>query len=255
MILRALGCSGSVLPGESHFSLLVGSSVLIDMGSAASALTLEEQCAVRDILLTHAHLDHTKDIGFFAENVFLRIEEPVRLHGTRETLESVRRHLLNDSVWPDFTSLPTDADPTLIYTPFGPDETLTLGDLTVHPMPNGHMPGSVGFLLSSPVGAVFVSGDTGPTDQVPLPMLRSRDRIRAVLMEVSFPNRLQDVATASRHLTPATLAGQIERMALPDVPVYLFHLKGSARDETIREIDALGDDRFRLLRPGTEIVF
>ena len=255
MILRALGCSGSVLPGESHFSLLVGSSVLIDMGSAASALTLEEQCAVRDIILTHAHLDHTKDIGFFAENVFLRIEEPVRLRGTRETLDSVRRHLLNDSVWPNFTVLPTVADPTLVYTPFGPDEAMTLGDLTVHPTPNGHMPGSVGFLLTSPEGAVFVSGDTGPTEEIPLPLLRSRDRIRAVLMEVSFPCRLQDVATASRHLTPATLAAQIERMALPDVPVYLFHMKGSVRDETVREIEALGDDRLRILAPGTEIAF
>ena len=47
----------------------------------------------------------------------------------------------------------------------------------------------------------------------------------------------------------------LERMELADVPVYVFHLKGPTREETIRDIEALKDQRIRLLAPGTEIEF
>ena len=65
MIFKVLGCSGSECDRNHPCSFQVGNHTIVDMGSASSRLTLAEQSRITDIFLSHAHLDHTKDLAFF----------------------------------------------------------------------------------------------------------------------------------------------------------------------------------------------
>jgi cAMP phosphodiesterase len=225
------------------------------MGSAAAVLPHEQQRAIRDVLLSHPHLDHIKDLPFLVDNVFGRIEAPIRVHGTAETLTKIRDHLFNDAIWPDFTVLPTLEQAALEYHTFETHDALEIRQLKVRAIPVNHPGGCVAFLLESDNGIIVYSGDTGPTEELWHVVNRNADRITAILVETSFPNRLDSIADVSGHLTPERLRGELKKMKLGEVPIYVYHIKAATRAETEAELEALGDPRLRLLQPGMTLEF
>ena len=91
-----MGCFGSRVPGRFTSSLLIDNRQLLDAGTIASSLTLDEQAQIDDILLTHAHLDHMVDLAFLADNVLSRRKKPIRVWAPEPVLDAVRQHLFND---------------------------------------------------------------------------------------------------------------------------------------------------------------
>ena len=71
-------------------------------------------------------------------------------------------------------------------------------------------------------------------------------------METAFPNRLGALAHASGHLTPQLLERELEKM--PDVPVWVYHIKPTFYDETAEEIERLGS-RIQILQQDQTYTF
>lgn len=105
MDTRVLGSDGSTIPGHHTNSLLVNGSLLIDAGTVTSILTLEEQAAVTDVVITHAHLDHVVDLAFLVDNGFARRRTSFRVWAPQQVLDTLHSHLFNDLIWPDFTRI------------------------------------------------------------------------------------------------------------------------------------------------------
>jgi cAMP phosphodiesterase len=255
MIFKVLAASGSELGRFHPCSFMVGESLVIDMGAVASRLTLPEQAKIKDILLSHAHLDHSKDVAFFAENVFTFSVGPVAVRGTADTLEKVRTHLLNDEVWPDFTALPSRSQPILRYEPFETGRAFRVGDVEVFAVPVHHVGGCVALFLKGEEKTVLYTGDTGPTDEVWRETNRRGKEIAAILLETSFPNRLAKVAEESGHHTPETLRRELQKIDRKDVPVFIYHLKAPYQDEILSELKRVDDSRVRILEAGMQIEF
>jgi hypothetical protein len=78
--------------------------------------------------------------------------------------------------------------------------------------------------------------------------------LKALFVECSFPNDLQHLADVSKHLTPATLRGEMEKFP-PKVPVYLYHMKPPALARLRADVAALGNARVSLLADGDELTF
>ena len=70
-----------------------------------------------------------------------------------------------------------------------------------------HTIDSSGFIVAGKDATLAYSGDTGPTERF-WELLRAEKNLKALLMEVSFPNREQKLATDSGHHTPRTLAAR-----------------------------------------------
>jgi cAMP phosphodiesterase len=70
-----------------------------------------------------------------------------------------------------------------------------------------------------------------------------------VITETSFPNELQHIADVSGHLTPATLARELEKLDR-DVPVYLYGAKPKHLATIRAQLAALGDERIVPLEQG-----
>jgi hypothetical protein len=111
-------CSGSETIGHMPPGFLVNDRVMLDAGTISAALGIEGQSRITDIFISHTHLDHIKGLLFLADNVIGRIKRPVNIRAIPTVIDAIKKHLMNDLIWPDFTKIPTPKDPVLAYKPF-----------------------------------------------------------------------------------------------------------------------------------------
>lgn len=248
MRYQVLGCSGGVAPGFRLPSFLVDDHLLIDTGSVASTLEVAHQARIDHVLLTHSHLDHTGGLPLLADNVFGMRATPVQVHGIAPTLDSIRRNLLNDVLWPDFTRIPSSAFPTLLYREVPEESPFELGEFSIRAVRLNHAVESVAFFIETRAGTLLHLSDTGPTDAV-WRYAREVPRLLAVCVETTFPNRLQEIADASGHLTPQGLETELQKLDR-DVPVYVYHLKPKHRSEILVDLKRLPRRGLHVMEEG-----
>ncbi len=255
MIFKVLGPSGSESHQSHPCSFQIGSTALVDMGSAASRLTLAEQSRVTDIFLSHAHLDHSKDLAFFSENIFPTLQQTVRVHATEDCIRKLQQHLFNNEIWPDFSALPSHRKSIVRFEPLQERKTFSVAGVEVTAVPVNHPGGCVAFFFRSPAGTVLYTGDTGPTEEVWEETRRRKDDLKAVLLECSFPDRLENLAEASGHLTPEKMLAEMKKFSVVNAPIFAYHLKAPYREETLSELVRLADPRLKILEAGMKIDF
>ncbi len=249
MKVRVLGCFGSRLPGRFTSGLLIDQHLLLDAGTIASSMPLEEQLQIDDILLTHAHLDHIVDLAFLADNVMSQRKKPIRIWAPEPILDALRQHLFNDFVWPDFTKIPTPESPIVSLNSLPEDGPVEVGGYTIHYTRTNHTVYTVGYCLSSKRGSLFYSGDTSTTEGLWEMAGRCTD-LKIAFIETSFPNRLEWLAEVSGHLTPAMLKVELEKFGKRDVPIKIFHMKPQFLEDLQTELAALNDKRLQVLDGG-----
>ena len=222
-------------------SFLIDGQVAVDAGAITRALTIPEQRQVRYVLITHTHMDHTNTMPFLIENSFGSSDQPVSIFCTKRILAGIRRHLFNNDTWPDFTRIPNHMYPSVkfeeieIETPFTIDN-LPGGPLEVTAVEVNHIVPTTGRLLRQGRSSVIFTSDTGPTSRI-WEVANATEDLAAIITEVSFPNRMQDVADVSLHLTPNTLSAELKKLER-DVPVYLYHFKPPYIEELREELAA-----------------
>lgn len=225
----------------------------MDAGSAASTLTVKEQERLEGILITHSHLDHVGEIPFIADNIFGSKDCPLPIISLKPVLEDLHKYLFNNVIWPDFTILSAGDFPILKFTSVNEGEEQSINGLHFTPYRVPHNVNAVGFIIRDNSGSILYSGDTGPTSKI-WEIGHKLDDLRAIITEVSFPNRMQKVADAAMHFTPQSLKEELPKM--PDhVPVYLFHEKTRFHEETQRDLEALNEPRFKMLVQGQTYEF
>jgi cAMP phosphodiesterase len=251
--LRVLGCSGGELPGHRTTCFLVDGRLAVDAGALTASLPLRDLARLEDVVLTHGHLDHVKDVPLVADLLAGLRRRPLRVHASAACADMLRRHVFNGVLWPDFTRLPSRARPAIEIRPFAPGRTFRAGRYAIHPVPVNHPVESVGFLVSDGKARFAVSGDTGPTEALWRRVSAARG-LRALLVETSFPNSMQALADRSGHLTPDTLAGELAKVKRGGYPVYLYHLKPAHAADLRRDLARLALDGVRILEMGDEFL-
>jgi ribonuclease BN (tRNA processing enzyme) len=246
MDLRILGCSGGEAEGNRLTGLLVNGALAIDAGSLTQALTVPEQAAIRQIFISHSHLDHVCTLPFFTKNIYGKVTRPVQIHALPETLDALRRHLFNDEIWPDFSVIPSPEHPVIRFSEITSGRTYELEGLRVTPIPVDHLVPCVGYLVEDDHSAFIFSSDTGPTDELYEVANRTK-HLKLFITEVSFPNDQARLAKASRHLTPRQLAQELKKLKVK-VPVGIYHLTPGDREVILPQLSALKDPRLQVLQ-------
>jgi ribonuclease BN (tRNA processing enzyme) len=214
MKLRVLGCHGGSTPARHLPGLLLDDTGLLEAGSVTSALPLDEQAEIRHVLLSHAHLDHTGGLAYLADNRCCHRSStgngyPLTVSSVEPVVRDLREHLFNGRIWPDFSGLPSTRDPIVRFRTLSPGVAQRIDDrLTVMPIRVHHTVPTVGFIVHDEAGALVFSGDTGPTEEL-WNAARDLGGARAVIVETSFPNRLDALAEVSTSTTtsrPSTTA-------------------------------------------------
>jgi ribonuclease BN (tRNA processing enzyme) len=248
MKLKVLGCYGGNIPEHGMTSLLINDTVCLDAGWVSNALTLKAQERVKDIFISHSHLDHTCALPFLIDNNFGEPDFSLRIYGIPQVISSMKAHLFNNHTWPDFTCLPNDLTPVLKLIQIPPEEPVAVNGLTVRAVEVSHTVPTAGFIVDDGKSVLAFSSDTGPTERF-WEVVNHTRRLRAVITEASFPNDLQELANASGHLTPQTLDRELEKLKR-DVPVYLYGFKPKHLRRIKAQIRALKRPNLEPLEQG-----
>ena len=248
MKLRVLGCSGGI--GGRHLrttSMLVDNDILIDAGTGVGDVSLAELMLIDHIFVTHSHLDHVCSIPFLVDTVGGMRNKPLTVHATEPTLEIIRNHIFNWSIWPDFSQIPTPSNPFMKYEAMQLGETVELKGRRITSLPANHVVPAVGFQVDSGQASLVFTGDTTTHD----PLWKAVNKIanlRYLIIETAFCNRERELAIAAKHFCPSLLAeelGKLERSA----EIFITHLKPGEIELTMQEIeDCAGEYKPRMLQ-------
>jgi len=253
MKIKVLGAFGSELPCCNLTGFLINDTVMLDAGTISTALQANEQARLTHVIVSHAHLDHTKGIPFMADNVVGKTKHPVEIVGIGPVLDTIKEHLLNNKIWPDFTKIPDSKAPVLKYRKIALNREVALGGgLTFKPVMVHHTVPTVGYIIREGERAIVYSGDTKATEDIWKAAMKLGSALKAVFVETSFPNRMQALADMSGHLTPQALGAELKKLGDYDGPVYVYHVKSQYLVEIEREIDKLGRKDIIVVRDGME---
>jgi ribonuclease BN (tRNA processing enzyme) len=253
MKIMVLGCSAVELPNSNLTSFLIDGKLLLDAGTIGSALDESAQWKIKYVLLTHAHLDHIKDIPFFADNISMHnINHSVTVMSIPSVIRALKKHLFNDVVWPDFTKIPSPEKPIIRLRNIETGKTFRIDGNNVTAYSVTHSAPAVGYLIEGRKGKrLLYSGDSGPN--VAIWKSLKKTRIHGLITEVSFPNKLKNLAIKTGHLTPGLLALELKKLDMLPERIFIAHCKPKYRDSVNRELGKLNIKNIKLLRDGTHI--
>lgn len=235
MELRIAGCNGGETPAEGLPAFVVDSVLAIDAGALTRSLTIKEQLKLTHVLVTHAHLDHVRDLAMILDTRAQLAASPLCVCGTAATIRILKEDLFSGRLWPDFTRIPTKARPALKYQVLPENKAVAIGKYAVRAVPVNHCDGSVGYAVTLGQTGFACTGDTASTEAF-WKHVQTDAAIKLVLAEVSFPSDLDRVARVSQHYTPATLARDVKLAPrMRDVPLGLYHIKPASRSRTERD--------------------
>src|SRR5262249_60213447 len=123
-------------------------------------------------------------------------------------------------------------------------EKINIADLEVTPIPVNHLVPTFGLMVEGDGVSVIFTSDTYSTDEI-WEVAKANESLRAVFVDVSFPNEMGQLAEVSKHLTPVLLANDLRKLDR-DVEVYAVHIKPTHRDQVINELAELSDPKVRV---------
>ncbi|MEW6053049.1 MAG: 3',5'-cyclic-nucleotide phosphodiesterase [Nitrospirota bacterium] len=250
MRIRVIGCSGAEFPGHNAPSFVLDDEIVFDAGSITDVLDKKAQFRIKNIFITHAHLDHIKSIPFLADNVIVgRKKNRINILSIAQVIRTIKRHLFNSSVWPDFTIIPNPEHAIMNLITLKAGLTLRINRYSVTPYRVKHPVPAVGYLVEDDRNKrFFYTGDTGPTPQTWKNI--GRRRLNCLIIDVSFPDAMRGMAVKTGHLTPALLRQEL--MMMHDMPerVYISHPKPQYIRTIRNQISRLKLNNVRILREG-----
>jgi len=228
---------------------VIDDRVSIDAGSIGIALSEAQQRSVRDVIVTHPHMDHIASLPIFVDDLFGELLEPVRIHATGEVIDLLKADVFNDTVYPKFDLLKNAHGHVMEYVPFKVGQEFKVAHLTCTAIPVNHIVPTIGLLVSDGTTTVAFSSDTAETEDFWQVVNQAR-KLHALFIEASFPDSMEGLAKASKHLTPATLRNELTKLNHNGMDILAVHLKPAYREKVIAELNALNIDKLQVMEPG-----
>ena len=258
MKLQVLGCAGGI-GGRERFTtcLWLDHDVLLDAGTGLSSLDVEQLAAIDHIFLSHCHLDHVAGLALLLDAINGKRSTPIVVHATDEVIASLKKHLFNWVLWPDFTTIPSEENPIFRWEPMSPGSTIELDGRFITSHTVNHTEGSVGYWVRSrelPDQGFLFTGDMATTPDL-WDTLASGGNLSKVIVDCSFPNAESALADLSRHFCPESLLREIS--GLPQsIEFLIYHLKPGQEELIMDELRAAGGSRvLNAIKRGDTFLF
>jgi len=257
MKLHVLGCAGGIGGRERLTTCMkVDSDIVIDAGTGICALDIDELSAIDHVFLTHFHLDHVAGLALLVDTVVVHGErtKPIVVHASAAVIESLKKHLFNWELWPDFTTIPDPVNPALIWSELELGVPIALDGRFITPHPVNHTNGSVSYFVHNGGKGFLFTGDMASTPGL-WKTFADEPRLARVIVDCSFPNSDAVIADRSMHFCPQSLVADVH--AMPDSTEFLiYHLKPGQEDQIMQELqDASSNHRFTALKCGDLFTF
>jgi ribonuclease BN (tRNA processing enzyme) len=246
--IKILGCSGGVGDCLLTTCFRVGDHILIDAGTGLGALPSEDMARIDHVLITHSHQDHIALLPLFLERVYPLRTQPVTVYARAETLGALKDHIFNWQIYPDFSELPLiqqQDNPLVRFHEIKEREAAPVGGWRVTGVAMDHTVPGLSYVMQRDGARFAYTGDTRS-----LHALAEAGPFDVLVTELSYPDRLHELARLTGHMTPAML--QRELALLRHKPqLWVSHLKPQYREELRLAIaPLLAHYGGRVLEPG-----
>ncbi|HYD78625.1 MAG TPA: 3',5'-cyclic-nucleotide phosphodiesterase [Paucimonas sp.] len=257
MNLHVLGCAGGIGGRERLTTCMkIDDDIVIDAGTGICSLGVDELSAIDHVFLTHFHLDHVAGLALLVDAVVVQGKRtrPIVVHSSAAVIASLKKHLFNWELWPDFAVIPDPLNPALKWAPLELQEPVDLGGRIVTPHPVNHTDGSVSYFVHGGASGFLFTGDMASTPELWKTFAAER-RLSKVIVDCSFPNADARIAERSMHFCPSSLVEDI-RLMPEETEFLIYHLKPGQEDQIMQELHAAsGKRRFTALKCGDRFVF
>ena len=254
MRVEILGCSGGIGGGRRTMCLLLDDDTLIDAGTGAGELNLDQMIAARTLFLTHAHLDHCCMLPMLADAAANFRDAPLDVYALPETIAALRRNLLNGEIWPDYAALPSPECPYVRFHPIAVGETFEINGKRITALPAHHAVPCVGYCVDSGAASLAYSGDTTLCEEF-WQALNRTENLRHLLIETTFLNANTSSAQRSGHMSAELLARGLRMLQRP-VQLHIVHMESGREADTLREVmQATGSFHPQALQRGQVFEF
>ena len=249
MLPSSIDENGMASARQHLLSIVIDDCVAIDAGCLAMSCTNLQRSQIRDVVLTHTHLDHIAGLPMFIDDLFASLTEPLRIHATGQMIEILERDIFNWSVYPRFSELANGHGPVVEYREFTRGAEFRVKHLTVRSVGVNHPVSACGYVVSDGGLSVAITGDTSETDEI-WEICNSLADLSAVFVECAFPDELAELASVSHHLTPGRLKSEIGKLTDRDYPVFVINMKPMYRETVIAQIQEAGLHQVETLTVG-----
>ncbi len=234
--IKILGASGSKAKNHNTTSFQIFKDIIIDAGNVLNALGNETK-DINHIFLTHSHADHIADLPFIIETFFEERSSPLTIYALEETIDVLQKHSFNNKIWPDFTKIKLlkNDNFSLILKPIKINETINIHDYFIKAIHAEHIAGSCGYIVTKKNQSFIISGDTY-INPILWEEINNNKTIKSLIIECSFPDKLENLATLTKHLTPSLIAKQLQNLKRKDISIFFYHLKPTYKKELLNDI-------------------
>ena len=243
-----LHCLGTVgyHPNESRHTscyYLPEAGILLDGGTGAYRLAELIETDTLDVLLSHAHLDHTFGLTFLLDVLFQRPVKQVRMWGESDKLDAIRQHLFHELIFP----APLSAE----WIAIDDKEEFEINGTKIGWRPQNHPGGSVAYRLdfSSGKRLVYATDTTGDTSDEHTEWSRNADLLMhecyfrddaeewALKTGHSWTSRVAEVAAASK--PKRLLLTHINPLEMSDDPIDIESIRARVESEVLLAEDGM----------------
>ncbi len=221
---------------QSLTTFLVNDTIAIDAGSLGFALSVDQLSRVEHVIITHSHLDHVASLPIAIAEVFPRLRRPMRVYAIPEVLSAIQEHLLNGTIWPDFSQIKMlgSDQMSVVLVPIHPGETFEIDGVKFTPILVNHEVATTGLIAETTDATVAFTSDTCRTDAI-WAAANTRSTLRAVFVDCSFPDEMEELAIQSGHLTPRLVAAEAAKLTRP-AEIICVHIKPANRDVVLKQL-------------------
>lgn len=231
MNLTVLGASGGLGGLTGSTCVQINNQLILDAGTGLMQLPLKSLQRIRNIVLTHSHSDHIcclpQLLAMLAATT--SAQDPVTIYAHPDTILTLRQHVFNWQIWPDFEQTQSNDAPVIRWYELQPDAPLTIAGVTLTPFLTHHSVTTLGFAIEKGQQTTLWVSDTGYSAAL-VKRLNEFDRADHLVLECSFPNELASVARKSYHLTPALCLQLVNELTQPPQAIWINHLKPDLAD-------------------------
>ena len=235
--IRMLGAYGTKLKGFGMSSVCLNEKNVIDAGNLL--IPLEEKSAnIENIWITHSHLDHILDIAYIIDNYFALIKKTINVYALPQTIKAIKENFLNDILWPDFSKIKLENGfgMCINYVEIELYKEYMISDIeSISAFKTDHTVASCGYIYKIENSSILITADTYSLDSA-IDIIENDTSIKSIIIECSFPSRMENLAKRSKHLTPKLLSNMLENLKRDDIQLYINHIKPLYLEEITKEI-------------------
>lgn len=248
--IKILGSHGNRSEGFHTTCIQVAEHTVIDAGNIIYGLR-EKASQIDNIFISHSHLDHVLDSAFLCDNFFSQREKSLKIFALKSTIDALKEHIFNWTIWPDFSTLKLakSHEMSLEFVEVKYNQQIDIDGVSITPIKSNHTVDCCGYLIEKESVGILFSGDTYTNDNI-WKVLNSSLHVKALIIDVSFPSKLEKIARDSKHLTPKVLKEELKKLKRKDIEIYINHIKSNYHDQIEKEIENIGLKKENILKGG-----